>query len=485
MNFFSLQGSKNDWVSGDVAIPKFHCPRCRDHWYGISAYPCDEELARLIREGKWYTGKEGNLTQYDSDTKTRNRKVGSASTKNASYDSTRLPGIRKRRGTGIEINKSDRKTDFIDPRARTGAKKNRKISFKLDGDDSELDNSGSSGLLHDGETRTGRKGNKDDNNGAGRDLNGKKRASTESNGTWNDSDKARTNDSSSSASDINSSSSTTLLKDTSRGFSRAKDHMSSVNEGGDNDSNIESVKGSKNKAQTKGSDASGLESGTNNRGRGQNANDLSGDGSIGRINKRANDTTGGLSDITGSGQPHSSSGTHGDGGVGNGLDKDDNASGRNGGNDNSDRNGQSNDKEGNEAGTSKNGKKNRRGGRSDSLSSSRYGSRSSLHGGSQRWSENGDSSRRGDKELVAGKGYMRASSPSQSEWGDPTHAKAWISNTASSSRVSLTQSRDKEDDRDIEEIYLPPIKNQSRHPFATDEFMDGFNLTRAFTFSYY
>ena len=49
---------KHDWVSGEVNIPKFHCPRCRDHWYKFSSLPCDEELARLIKEGLWYTGNK-------------------------------------------------------------------------------------------------------------------------------------------------------------------------------------------------------------------------------------------------------------------------------------------------------------------------------------------------------------------------------------------------------------------------------------------
>ena len=52
-----MQGQKPDWNAGAVGIPKFHCPRCRDHWYGVTPFPCDDELARLIREGLWYTGK--------------------------------------------------------------------------------------------------------------------------------------------------------------------------------------------------------------------------------------------------------------------------------------------------------------------------------------------------------------------------------------------------------------------------------------------
>ena len=40
-----------------IELKKFHCPRCRDHWYGLTPFPCDEELERLIHEGLWYTGQ--------------------------------------------------------------------------------------------------------------------------------------------------------------------------------------------------------------------------------------------------------------------------------------------------------------------------------------------------------------------------------------------------------------------------------------------
>ena len=56
-----IQGQKRDWNAGGVGT-KFHCPRCRDHWYGITPFPCDEELARLIRENggqdPWELGRE-------------------------------------------------------------------------------------------------------------------------------------------------------------------------------------------------------------------------------------------------------------------------------------------------------------------------------------------------------------------------------------------------------------------------------------------
>lgn len=52
-----MQVQHVDWTAGEIAIPEFHCQRCRDHWYGLTHYPCDEELARLIRQGLWATGQ--------------------------------------------------------------------------------------------------------------------------------------------------------------------------------------------------------------------------------------------------------------------------------------------------------------------------------------------------------------------------------------------------------------------------------------------
>ncbi len=69
-------------MSGEIDIPRFHCPRCRDHWYGITSEPCDEELARLIREGLWHTGKEGK----HSNTSNKMKQFALKASKNGGRD---------------------------------------------------------------------------------------------------------------------------------------------------------------------------------------------------------------------------------------------------------------------------------------------------------------------------------------------------------------------------------------------------------------
>lgn len=49
---------KPDWNVSDPVMPKFHCPRCRDHWYGLTPSPCDYVQARLSR-GVWHTDQAG------------------------------------------------------------------------------------------------------------------------------------------------------------------------------------------------------------------------------------------------------------------------------------------------------------------------------------------------------------------------------------------------------------------------------------------
>ena len=88
-------------------------------------------------------------------------------------------------------------------------------------------------------------------------------------------------------------------------------------------------------------------------------------------------------------------------------------------------------------------------------------------------------------------GYMRAVSPSSSEWGDPTHARPFISSTATSrtvsrcgSAVNLGRAEDDEGGR----VSLPPIVPaiSSKKPLLDlSDIMGGFQFTRAWTFSYH
>ena len=108
-------------------------------------------------------------------------------------------------------------------------------------------------------------------------------------------------------------------------------------------------------------------------------------------------------------------------------------------------------------------------------------------------------SRRGSLGLDHGRnvrkagGYMRAVSPSSSDWGDPTHARPFISSTATSrtvsrcgSAVNLLHAEDVggEEGR----VSLPPIVPAivNKKPLVDlSDLAGGFQFTRAWTFSYH
>ncbi len=131
-----------------MAIPQFHCPRCRDHWYGLTAYPCDDELARLIREGLWFTGK-GDPANAGSGKRrsARNRNLHSAKKEFGSLSSESLTAANKRRGKKMEEVSSSRDPFSIGEDSIDGAKEKRKkrITFKLDDDVKEWRGGGGGG----------------------------------------------------------------------------------------------------------------------------------------------------------------------------------------------------------------------------------------------------------------------------------------------------------------------------------------------------
>ena len=471
-----MQGHKQDWVSGVLAIPDFHCPRCRDHWYGLSAFPCDEELARLIREGKWYIGKENGKGERETSTTNRERNKEDKEMTSGSSDSINLPGIQKRKGTGFQINKSEHHIDFVTPEAREKKKKKNRISFKLDNEDGNFGNNSSNTSLEGGDERRGRYGQKN------KDSNGLSRGDTQSNNGGDDEGAKRNGDTS--AYDVNSGSSATLLSrvdgdsDSKRLAANERNGSESTDTGGGG-----GLGRKKRKVGGNGS-STDLDGGLHGFG-GSDGNNSKSSG------KRDKDNDDGLG-----GKNRSKLSTGEDGRDQWGLEGNRNDGENNGdqtrGRDN-ERNGVNNDGDkdgdGRVDGREGGGRGRKNGRQGDSLTSSQRGSRSSLHGGgSQHWASGRDEK---ERELIKGKGYMRASSPSQSEWGDPTHARTWASNTASSSRVSLASStshrhKDSKRDEKEREISLPPIINRKKeNPFGSLSFMEGFELTRAFTFSYY
>ena len=95
------------------------------------------------------------------------------------------------------------------------------------------------------------------------------------------------------------------------------------------------------------------------------------------------------------------------------------------------------------------------------------------------------SSDAGKNVRVQGAGFIaRASSPTGSEWGDPTHARMFISNTACSSRAGSSLGGRVQDD-ELGTTQSAPGLLQARPKLTAADFVWGPPLTRAFTFSYH
>lgn len=416
----------------------------------------------MIREGKWYVGKDGSKRNNTIDDGYRERTKGEKEMTNSSTDTLSLPGIQKKKGSHFQTTKTDHHIDFLTPPASGDKKKkNRRITFKMDKDELETDGASNTSL--------------DSHDGRLRGRHSKQFKGDQRNGytDGNDDEERARRDSVSSASDVNSGSSTTLLH-------RGEERVSSQTNG------------------EKGLDLSRIGSSRKRRGVGE------------KRTKRVNDSIEGghTSDIQSvksrqQDKPSASSdqlrtqSQHSNLLVSNQLDSSGNREETGRPNDSSTL--QSIDSEGKSAteGEREGGRNRRK--LTESQSSSQRGSRTNLsRSNSQYWGGEGGGGggtkpARKERELVQGKGYMRASSPSQSDWGDPTHARIWASNTASSSRVSLAASNgchgDDNDEEEVEnakELLLPPIINRKyENPFGSLSLLDGFELTRAFTFSYH
>ena len=111
-------------------------------------------------------------------------------------------------------------------------------------------------------------------------------------------------------------------------------------------------------------------------------------------------------------------------------------------------------------------------------------------------SEKGDSTSKskehGKNVRVLGAGYIaRASSPTGSEWGDPTHARMYLSNTVASSRVgssldgSLLNDKDSLGKTKSESDLQLHVPTKPQPKMSADDLIWGPMLTRAFTFTYY
>ena len=112
---------------------------------------------------------------------------------------------------------------------------------------------------------------------------------------------------------------------------------------------------------------------------------------------------------------------------------------------------------------------------------SSQGSQSSLTSNKNKKSETGPNY--GRRVRKAG-GYMRTVSPTESEWGDPTHARPYASSTTTSSQVGSTFNllKDKEENKTSLPPIIPPITGRK---VDFSDMMNAFELTPPWRYSYY
>lgn len=485
---------KQDWISGEVDIPRFHCPRCRDHWYGISSFPCDEELARLIREGLWHTG---NNEEKDINKKNRSRsssmKKSSGNERDFNLGSGLLPDIKQKSKNMSSKNNLRESSSVKLQRGEEDAgssQRKKRISFKID---TESDSHSAKKELENGEgTNSGSRhtsklpltsaeladGTSSDgvHAGTGRSTGSSsargETGSGERGGEGGDRGTATTGDfrrkggskDGPGGTDQHAGTEVTGGRDTN-GRSRGK--WSTTSNG---DKSIE------NRDLLNGQNASELNGSKYNTGsggaraaRGGYGDHRSGVEDSGGHNQRDMGSVGtGKTALHSEGSQHSST-------LGNssGLDQDQGSGDPQ----------QSNGALGTEH-------------KAESSSKNRNHSLKSSETGSKEDSSN-DHSNSGGKNQVTdfgrkvrkSGGYMRAVSPSSSEWGDPLHARSFISSTAMSrtgSSSNLLEDEDKGNNPNSSRKFLPPIV----HPIHRQEdtsmlFLGGPQFTRAWTFSYH
>ena len=431
-----------------MEIPTFHCPRCRDHWYGLTNEPCDEELARLRREGLWPIGKDGGDKRLNMHGGGKTlRPVSSRKEYNAlssGSSAVKLPKLRR---------KKDREDGDKSSRGAGNQtelnKKKKKISFKL-GDDSQPGSGGPSGVSLNGDDLLRDKGSKD-KSGSGSGLGDGLEDST------GEGERGRFNRSRGAG------------DGTGAGDGEDGGDRQGLTTGGDEQLNgedwddafcrkglkqLQSLKDDgKGRGQNDGSDSqSGAQNSKLKAGLGSLGarEDGIGAGGIGRNNLGQSGTTSHGGDASGI-KSRLGDGT----GIGHGKltegGKNRNASG-------------------------------------DLTSSSQVSRTGSSKSGSRRgslaMSDHG-------KNIRKGVGYMRAVSPTSSEWGDPHHGRSFISSTATSrtgSTSNLLRDLEREKDEEPTSKSLPAIVPQIKKKQPLVDFSDlmgGFQLTRAWTFSYH
>ena len=439
-----------------MAIPTFHCPRCRDHWYGLTSYPCDDELARLIREGLWYTGQgpvdRDLLFKKGYGLNGRERQTKDPST--VSSDGLKLPPIVQRSESDTSLSSSSRHL----PGERQGKNsKGKKITFNLDHE--EFHYSQDEPTNQDQSTRMKNGHQEDDSKG----VSGR-------NGEFSDAKQKRGVKSENS---ISGQSGLSPNGNNTSGSEKTANSASSSDSLGNN--------------LLKSSVLGDLDQGNMRGGNQKIASPFSGGGSVGKSLSGADDRdhkSGMKTNVTSSDNTRPShNGSNNIYDVNTNSLSDRNTSANSGqvikttGGEPSNllvgsnqRNGSKGDWSGVDHGD-KNGRVD-----SDCDSNDERGKRDAKH------------EDRGKHVRVPGAGFIaRASSPTGSEWGDPTHALAYLSNTTSLSKAGSSLGGRIQDNGELGKTQSDPqLLKASRKPqFTANDFIVGPMFTRAFTFSYY
>ena len=448
-------------------MPKFHCPRCRDHYYGLTPYPCDEELSRLIREGLWRTGegvaspdksiRRGMMRASLSETNVqKNRK---SSKEFSSSSKVKLPPLNANNSNMTSSNVTNQgNTDGSTSTSNRSKNRSKKISFALDNDSGASPSSSKTSLSGHGQDGSsdnkGRKrrigdeskrGNLGPNKGSVTSLNDTDNAGSNSSlDKYRIAGRQKKSDNQSSTSKLIDSQTDAGVGDKGKGYNNGGNFSSAISFNNKNNSLGDETGHST--AKGLGTDAS----------TGLNTDGSSTTMLIDQGTMTSSDNTA----DTGMGNNNN---THGSGSSAG----DDNVnvvtSGGNAG------------KYGNKSSGSTDGS-----GKNCNVVNCQNKTNSKANAA--------DSS--GKKAQKAPPGYMRAASPSQSDWGDPTHAKKWINSVAPPHPTfRYNNDNDNDDDDFSSQVFNPRSWRQQKKPSKLDAddplFLPvGPTFTRAFTFSY-
>ena len=480
-----FQAVKQDWVSGEVDIPRFHCPRCRDHWYGISSFPCDEELARLIKEGLWHTGKDPNETNKSITSREATSKISKPNERDRNHDPFTFErdefSIIKQTKYHSGNNSGDAKWGLKREEGAEKTKKKKRITFQLD-DDSTTGGSNDHSGEHDGRDKSKKN--------AGKDLHkvwdisggdGADEASSDSAGS-----KGRGMIGGNLEGGVGGGLATEMKTEEEEKKKRTRKKREQDSTTSEATADGTTAEGSVRKMKTKQSSRTG-NSGQNSSNFDIIASDrvLTNQERIGSLSRNGGKGIQGFRDL----QLDESKTMGGEGAGGH-----DNSNTRMSGQ----LHGATEGKHQNDGNSSSTGdqQEHTQAKHRELQDSSIQQKRNELESvNNKRGEEKGNNSftqpKDHGKRIRKSGGYMRAVSPTSSEWGDPLHARSFLSSTAASRTGSTSNLlADSEDnyDRDLEtksQSFLPPIVSPIHRPLPTYMDYEGPQITRPWTFSYH